>query len=82
VSFLFLTGKKVTHLGGPPGLMPTLGCPAGGAVSMNLKWGQFISKNLARDLGIQEVKDLLLDNSPSTHDLFLRKKHFKIRKGN
>lgn len=53
-----------------------------GAVSSILRSGQFTPKILARDLDIQEVKALLGDNGLSTHDTFLRKRHFKIRKGN
>lgn len=68
-------------MGGPPGLMPTLWCPAGGCLIVS-RGGASLYPNLAKDLGIQEVKALLGDNSLSTHDPFLRKRHFKIRKGN
>ena len=34
VRLWFLTGEEVTHLGGPPGLMPTLWCPAGGCLNV------------------------------------------------
>lgn len=56
--------------------------PSRGLSHRTLSWGQFIPKILARNLGIQEVKALLGDNSLSAHDPFLRKGHFKIRKGN
>ena len=34
VSLLFLTEEEIAHLSGPPGLMPTLWCPAGGCLNV------------------------------------------------
>lgn len=70
--------EEMTHLGGPPGLMPTLWCPAGGCL-IYPEVGPVYTQNFNKGFGLSKI---LGDDSLSTHDPFLRKTHFKIRKGN